>query len=89
MTIIRLRGITKSISRYPTFRRRFDSLVKKLSEELSKQNGLCQLTNGSRSLSRSRSAFGRLFSQKSSNGKSSNRGTEREPQTDERDIEIA
>ncbi|XP_038883798.1 uncharacterized membrane protein At3g27390 [Benincasa hispida] len=85
----RLRGITKSISRYPTFRRRFDSLVKKLSEELSKKKGSSQSTNGSRSLARSRSAFGRLFSQKSSNGKTSYRGSERESQPDEREIDIA
>lgn len=84
----RLRGITKSISRYPTFRRRFDSLVKKLSEELSRKKGSCHSTNGSR-LSRSRSAFGRLFSQKSSNGKTSYRGSERDSQPDERDIDIA
>ncbi|KGN58220.1 uncharacterized membrane protein At3g27390 [Cucumis sativus] len=84
----RLRGITKSISRYLTFRRRFDSLVKKLSEELSKKKGSCQSTNGSRSLSRSKSAFGRLFSQKSSNGKTSYRGSERESQPDERDVDI-
>ncbi|XP_022154178.1 uncharacterized membrane protein At3g27390 [Momordica charantia] len=85
----RLRGITKSISRYPTFRRRFDCLVKKLSEELSKKTGSCKSTNGSRSLSRSRSAFARMFSMKSSNGKTSYSGTEREPQPDERDVEIA
>ncbi|XP_022983202.1 uncharacterized membrane protein At3g27390-like isoform X1 [Cucurbita maxima] len=84
----RLRGITKSISRYPTFKRRFDNLVKKLSEELSKKNGSFQSTNGSRSLSRSRSGFGRWFSQKSSNDKTSYRGSETESHPDETDIEI-
>ncbi|XP_022934971.1 uncharacterized membrane protein At3g27390-like isoform X2 [Cucurbita moschata] len=84
----RLRGITKSISRYPTFKRRSDNLVKKLSEELSKKNGFFQSTKESRSLSRSRSAFGRLFSQKSSNDKTSYRGSERESHPDETDIEI-
>ncbi|PKU76364.1 uncharacterized membrane protein At3g27390 isoform X1 [Dendrobium catenatum] len=42
----RLRGITKSISRYPTVRRRFDELLKTFSEELERKMG------GSRSINR-------------------------------------
>lgn len=34
----RLQGITKSISRYPTYRRRFESSIKAISEELDKRN---------------------------------------------------
>lgn len=62
----RLRGITKSISRYPTFRRRFDNLVKTISEELAKKNGGSS-SSSRRTYPRSASAFGRLFSQKSYN----------------------
>ncbi|XP_039133580.1 uncharacterized membrane protein At3g27390-like [Dioscorea cayenensis subsp. rotundata] len=70
----RLQGITKSISRYPTFKRRFDGLVKTLSEELEKKIGGSLSSNGSRSTKRSISGFGRLFSQKSFGIKTSNKG---------------
>ncbi|RWW14920.1 hypothetical protein GW17_00021266 [Ensete ventricosum] len=43
----RLQGITKSISRYPTARRRFDDLVKSLSEDLEKKFGSNRSANGS------------------------------------------
>ncbi|XP_047308672.1 uncharacterized membrane protein At3g27390-like [Impatiens glandulifera] len=55
----RLRGITKSISRYPTFRRRFDESVKSISEDLSKKR-----EEGLQIVPRSRSVFIRMFSQK-------------------------
>nr|XP_043632864.1 uncharacterized membrane protein At3g27390-like [Erigeron canadensis] len=44
----RLQGITKSISRYPTYRRRFENSIKALSEELDKRN-----TNGHQTFSES------------------------------------
>ncbi|KAI4375354.1 hypothetical protein MLD38_013237 [Melastoma candidum] len=64
----RLQGITKSISRYPTFRRRFDDLVKIVSEDLSRKgSGGKQPSVGSKSqrFSKSRSSFFRTFSQRS------------------------
>jgi hypothetical protein len=77
----RLQGITKSISRYPTFRRRFESLVKSLSNELD--------TNGKQlTIQRSKSAFARMFSQKSFK-KTSNDVSDQESQIVARDVEIA
>lgn len=68
----RLQGITKSISRYPTFKRKFENLVKDISEELAKKN-----YNGEGSIKppripRSKSAFARILSQKSLRSKTSN-----------------
>ncbi|KAL6507285.1 hypothetical protein OROGR_023480 [Orobanche gracilis] len=63
----RLRGITKSISRYPTFRRRFDSSIKNILEELAKKNGGSR-KSGPQTVPRSRSALDRFFSQKSFKG---------------------
>ncbi|PON95235.1 Transmembrane protein [Trema orientale] len=79
----RLQGITKSISRYPTFRRRFENLVKSISSELDKKNGT-RLT-----IQRSKSAFARMFSQKSFKIKTSNHGSDQESQAVARDVEIA
>ncbi|KAF8390560.1 hypothetical protein HHK36_025087 [Tetracentron sinense] len=78
----RLQGITQSILRFPTVRRRFEELVKVLSEELAKKNGGSQSTS-----TRSRSRLGRIFSQKSFKSKTSNQ----EPETQlvaEKDLEI-
>ncbi|EYU34768.1 hypothetical protein ABFS82_11G133400 [Erythranthe guttata] len=79
----RLRGITKSISRYPTFRRRFDGSVKNILEELEKKNGGSRKSRAS-NLPRSRSMFDRIFSQKSLKGKTSDHlsDQENEPETD-------
>ncbi|KAJ3675476.1 hypothetical protein LUZ60_004518 [Juncus effusus] len=69
----RLQGITKSISRYPTAKRRFDNLVKVLSEDLEKKLGSQRGNvsgkgsgsgNGSVHMKRLRS-IGRIMSQKS------------------------
>ncbi|XP_058102092.1 uncharacterized membrane protein At3g27390-like isoform X2 [Magnolia sinica] len=73
----RLQGITKSISRYPTFRRRIETLVSYLSEECMKKDGS---VNGSRSTARSRSGLGRMLSQKSFGSKGSTRNTNEEIQ---------
>ncbi|XP_008796032.2 uncharacterized membrane protein At3g27390-like [Phoenix dactylifera] len=70
----RLQGITKSISRYPTAKRRFDDLVKSLSEELEKKMRGSQSVNGSPQTQRSRSGATRLFSQKSTGKKASIQG---------------
>ncbi|KAL4577146.1 hypothetical protein LXL04_013249 [Taraxacum kok-saghyz] len=51
----RLQGITKSISRYPTYRRRFENSIKAISEELDRRNG-------GKSGSGSEITFGRMFS---------------------------
>lgn len=56
----------KSISRYPTFRRRFDDSIKTISEDLAKKNGSSNgSVNGRQTVRRTRSALGRIFSQKS------------------------
>ena len=75
--IIRLQGITKSISRYPTYRRRFENSVKAISEELERRNA-----NGRGS----ESTFGRMFSNQGSfRTKTSNREDDQEV---ERDVDV-
>lgn len=66
----RLQGITKSISRYPTAKRRFDVLVKALLSELERTMGGSQSANGSQA-QRLRNSVARMLSQKSM-GKTSN-----------------
>ncbi|GMJ04302.1 hypothetical protein like AT5G40640 [Hibiscus trionum] len=66
----RLQGITKSVSRYPTFRRHFENFVNTLSEDLSKKdsgdsNNSRSSTGDQRPVQRSKSAIARLFSNKS------------------------
>ncbi|KAL6650922.1 hypothetical protein ACP70R_009847 [Stipagrostis hirtigluma subsp. patula] len=60
----RLQGITKSISRYPTAKRRFDVLVKALLSELERTMGGSQSANGSQG-QRLRNSVARMLSQKS------------------------
>ncbi|KAJ4729360.1 Steroid nuclear receptor, ligand-binding [Melia azedarach] len=84
----RLQGITKSISRYPTFRRHFDNLVKTLTEDLAKKNGGSDSTNGHKTIQRSKSAFGR-FQRSFKRMTSSNHGPDQDSQSDGlRDVEI-
>ncbi|KAG8065017.1 hypothetical protein GUJ93_ZPchr0004g39625 [Zizania palustris] len=66
----RLQGITKSISRYPTAKRRFDVLVKALLLELERTMGGSESANGSQSQSL-RGGIARMLSQKSM-GKTAN-----------------
>ncbi|CAK8533174.1 unnamed protein product [Lathyrus sativus] len=54
----RLQGITKFITRFPTYKRRFDVLVNTLSEELADKHGTSTII-------RSKSAFPKIFSLKS------------------------
>jgi len=62
----RLQGITKSISRYPTAKRRFEVLVKALLSELERTMGGSQSANGSQSQAqRLRNSVARMLSQKS------------------------
>lgn len=80
----RLQGITKSISRYPTYRRRFENTMKAISEELDRRNG--GSSKGPQTVTRSKSTFGRIFSsQKSFKNKTSSHGARQE---DERDVDI-
>ncbi|KAL8136584.1 hypothetical protein V2J09_002585 [Rumex salicifolius] len=81
----RLRGMTRSMSRYPTYRRRYESLKKTIVEELAKKNGMRKLP------SRSSKSFIRVLSNKSFKRKTSiNSDTEMSSngRRAERDIEI-
>ncbi|XP_021890401.1 uncharacterized membrane protein At3g27390 [Carica papaya] len=70
----RLQGLTKSISRSPTYWRQFENLVKTLSDNLSKKNDGSISSNGSRAIQRSWSALPRMFSLKSFKRKTSSNG---------------
>ncbi|KAL3644004.1 hypothetical protein CASFOL_011936 [Castilleja foliolosa] len=88
----RLRGITKSITRYPTFKRRFDSSTKNILEELAKKNVGSWKSSGTdpKTMRKSKSMLGRYFSQKSFNGRTNDNGSD--PETAqaalESDVEI-
>lgn len=84
----RLLGITKSITRYPTFRRRFECLVKTLCEDLAKKNsGSSSPNNGPKTIRRSQSVLVRMFSGSFTN-KTSYHGSDQESQLVARDVEI-
>ncbi|GKV07857.1 hypothetical protein SLEP1_g19566 [Rubroshorea leprosula] len=53
----RLQGITKSISRYPTYRRHFEILVKTLLKNLAQKNDGSRSSNRTQTIQRSKSAF--------------------------------
>ncbi|KAJ1399575.1 putative membrane protein [Sesbania bispinosa] len=61
----RLQGITKSMTRFPTFKRRFDDLVKALSNDHAEKHGAPTMT-------RSKSAYARLMNLKSFKGTGTN-----------------
>ncbi|CAN4082353.1 unnamed protein product [Withania somnifera] len=88
----RLRGITKSISRYPTFRRRFESSIKIILEELAKKNGDSGKSEGSgpKRMPRSKSMFVRMLSEKSFRFRNGKNGYDQEAQLvdTDRDVEI-
>ncbi|XP_040377207.1 uncharacterized membrane protein At3g27390 isoform X2 [Oryza brachyantha] len=75
----RLQGITKTISRYPTAKRRFDDLVRSLSEELERTMGGSQSGSGSQ-MRKLRSGIGRMLSQRSMGKRTSSRGDDQEAQ---------
>ncbi|KAJ7974712.1 Steroid nuclear receptor, ligand-binding [Quillaja saponaria] len=85
----RLQGITKSISRYPTYRRRFESLFKRISNDLAEKNGGINSTDEPQTISRSKSAFARILSLKSFKGKSTSNGSVRDTKPDVIDVEIS
>ncbi|XP_057542820.1 uncharacterized membrane protein At3g27390-like [Amaranthus tricolor] len=89
----RLRGITKSISRYPTFRRRFEALTKLLLENIGKKSGKEYSNNGfgfgSGSAPRTRSSIVRFLSEKSfKRNKSDNSSDSDSRNPFDKDIEI-
>ncbi|KAK9271722.1 hypothetical protein L1049_002085 [Liquidambar formosana] len=84
----RLQGITKSISRYPTCKRRYDSLIKIISEDLAKKNGGSKSAEGRQTIQRSKSALPWIFNHKSFRGKTSDHGSDQESQSVERNVEI-
>ncbi|XP_016449895.1 putative membrane protein At3g27390 isoform X2 [Nicotiana tabacum] len=88
----RLRGITKSISRYPTFRRRFESSIRIILEELAKKNGDSRKSedSGPHKVPRSKSMFVRMFSDKSFKNRNGNNGYDQEAQLvdADRNVEI-
>ncbi|KMT08015.1 hypothetical protein BVRB_6g144240 [Beta vulgaris subsp. vulgaris] len=84
----RLRGITKSISRYPTFRRRFETLTKSMLENMVKKSGRDHSSNGSGSASRT-SRISRLLSQRSYKHKNGESVSDNELHNPiEKDVEI-
>lgn len=83
--IQRLHGITKSISRYPTYRRRFENIMKAIFEELDKRNEN-RSNGGPETVPRSKHTFARIFgSQRSFRNKTSNHGVR---QKEARDVDI-
>ncbi|XP_061365848.1 uncharacterized membrane protein At3g27390-like [Gastrolobium bilobum] len=77
----RLQGITKFITRFPTYKRRFDYLVKTLSNELADKHGASKII-------RSKSAFPRIISLKSFKGTRPNADSDQESEH-ARDLEIS
>ncbi|KAI4320158.1 hypothetical protein MLD38_033664 [Melastoma candidum] len=76
----RLRGITRSISRYPTSRRRFETLVKILSDNLAKKSIRSQSISSNGRILKSKSALPRIFSQRSLKGERGNDEFEQDAQ---------
>ncbi|XP_051193981.1 uncharacterized membrane protein At3g27390 isoform X1 [Lolium perenne] len=76
----RLQGITKSILRYPTSKRRFDDLVKALSEEHERAMGGSRSVSSRSQFQRLRSGVGRMLSQRSMGRATSVRGNDQEAQ---------
>ena len=85
--MLRLQGLTKSVSRYPTFRRHFVELVKKLSNDLDKKHNRFEGGGGSRPVKKTVS---RIFSQRSFKQKTSSNGSDHQdsPNRGLRDIDI-
>ncbi|KAK9676378.1 hypothetical protein RND81_11G073200 [Saponaria officinalis] len=85
----RLRGITVSISRFPTFKRRFNALTKSILENLAKKNGDSRSGNGSEPTPKSRSGIVRFLSEKSFKRNISDNDLESHSNTAiEKDLEI-
>lgn len=86
----RLRGITKSISRFPTFKRRFESSIKIILEELAKKNGDSRKSEdaGTQRTLRSKSMFVRMFSENSFKNRNGKSDQEAQLVDTDRDVEI-
>ncbi|KAG5624472.1 hypothetical protein H5410_009690 [Solanum commersonii] len=82
----RLRGITKSISRFPTFKRRFESSIKIILEELAKKNK--SEDAGTQRTPRSKSMFVRMFSENSFKNRHGKSDQEAQLVDTDRDVEI-
>lgn len=85
---LRLRGITKSISRFPTFKRRFESSIKVILEELAKKNGDSRKSEDAGRTPRSKSMFVRMFSEKSFKNRNGKSDQEAQLVDTDRDVEI-
>lgn len=84
----RLRGITKSISRYPTFRRRFEAFLKSVLENLTRKNGESQSTNGARSGPKRKGSLVRFLSERSFKKRNDGSSDSESCKPVERDVEI-
>ncbi|KAK7381035.1 hypothetical protein VNO78_33559 [Psophocarpus tetragonolobus] len=78
----RLQGITKFITRFPTYKRRFDVILNTLSDELSEKHGASKIIT-------SKSAFPRLISLKSFKYHASKPNDSGEESEHTRDLEIS
>lgn len=79
----RLQGIMKSISRYPTVRRRFESSTRKMLEHLDKESSHGTKPGDLHATSRSKSMFIRIFSKRQpSKCKTNNQSSDQEAQTE-------
>ena len=74
------------ISRFPTFKRRFASLVDAVYEDIIKKNDRSR-PSSRRKISKSQSAIGRFLSQISFKNKTGNDETDQEPNVVEKDVE--
>ncbi|CAK9162419.1 unnamed protein product [Ilex paraguariensis] len=85
----RLQGITKSISRYPTYRRRIATSIKTISSELAKRDSSSKFIHEPQAVPRSKSTFTHLFSQTSFRSRTNNNESDPEAQAvGERDVSI-
>jgi len=78
----------KSISRYPTVRRRVETLAKSMLENWVKKNGESQSSNGGRSTPRRKGSFVRFLSERSFKGKNDGSSESESYNRFERDVEI-
>lgn len=77
---IRIQGITKTVSRYPTFRRHFVTLVKKLSEDLDLKDNNSVEDESITEPPAPVKIISRIFSQRSVRRKGSVNGSDQESQ---------
>ncbi|BAU01588.1 hypothetical protein VIGAN_11085300 [Vigna angularis var. angularis] len=78
----RLQGITKFITRFPTYKRRFDVILNTLSDELAEKHGASKII-------RSKSAFPRIISLRSFNCQTSKSNDSEQESEHTRDLETS